>query len=207
PHNYDYTNKNINMYLPPVLNRLYDKYQKPILQSEIGINWQNGANTARIDPTGITLRQAAWAGMMGGGAGGAMHWWWDSWVHPYNLYYQFKGAGSYAARLDLSGEDCQLLDKKDASFSDPALSVLGYRYSDRLYGYIYDQRWIHSNDKSAPMDNITFRLTLNHGDYRITYYHSITGEAIKTEDFTADGYCEFTLPDFHRDIAFIIKKR
>ena len=84
PHNYNYTNKNIVSALPQVLNRLFDKYGKPVLQSEIGINWENGAATAQLDPTGITLRQAAWAGFMGGGAGGAMHWWWDSWVHPGN---------------------------------------------------------------------------------------------------------------------------
>ena len=99
PHNYDYNDKSIPATLPAVLNQLHGLYDKPVLQSEIGINWQNGYSTAQVDPAGITLRQAAWAGMMGGGAGGAMHWWWDSWVHPGDLYHQFRSAAS--AKLNL----------------------------------------------------------------------------------------------------------
>lgn len=203
PHNYNYTNKNIVSALPQVLNRLFDKYGKPVLQSEIGINWENGAATAQLDPTGITLRQAAWAGFMGGGAGGAMHWWWDSWVHPGNLYHQFQGAAAYARLLDLSGT----YEKLTATFTNNSLSILGYRYPDRLYGYIYDKRWIHSNDNSTAMSNVKMTLTLTAGDYEITFYDAHSGEALRTETFTASGNRQFTLPDFRSDLAFIIEKR
>jgi len=207
PHSYGYGNKNINAVLPSALNRLFNKYEKPVIQSEIGINWQNGAATAAVDPTGITLRQGAWAGMMGGGAGGAMHWWWDSWVHPNDLYYQFKGAGAYAARLDLSGE-FDLLATPDVIFGNNSLRLLGYRYPDRIYGYIYDTRWIHSDDKSEELNNVNMRLTLTAGSYRITFYNALTGAEIKTEDFTVNGsYYDFTLPDFCSDLAFIINTR
>ena len=208
PHNYNYTNKSINSALPSVLERLFIKYGKPVLQSEVGVNWQDGHSTYRVDPTGITLRQGAWAGFMGGGAGGAMHWWWDSWVHPNNLYYQFKGAGIYASKLDLIGSDFDLLQASDANFSNNNLNQIGYRYPDRVYGYIFDKRWIHSNNKAATMINTTMNLKLSIGDYKIEYYNALTGALISEQNFTNnEAKYLLTLPEFKEDIAYIIIKR
>ena len=77
--------------------------------------------------------------MMGGGAGGAMHWWWDSWVHPGDLYHQFRGAAAFSRKLNLSGA----YEPLSASFSRGSLAALGYSNPDRVYGYIYDTRWVH----------------------------------------------------------------
>ena len=52
--NYDYS-KSIPATLPAVLNQLHGLYDKPVLQSEIGINWQNDYSAAQVDPAGITL--------------------------------------------------------------------------------------------------------------------------------------------------------
>jgi hypothetical protein len=204
PHNYDYNDKSIPATLPAVLNQLHGLYDKPVLQSEIGINWQNGYSTAQVDPAGITLRQAAWAGMMGGGAGGAMHWWWDSWVHPGDLYHQFRGAAAFSRKLNLSGA----YEPLSASFSRGSLAALGYSYPDRVYGYIYDTRWVHSNDKSTDISGATMNIVLPAGTYAITYYNAHTGEEISTGEFTAAGGSGvLNLPAFRADVAFIIEKR
>ena len=105
--------------------------------------------------------------------------------------------------LDLSGT----YEKLTATFTNNSLSILGYRYPDRLYGYIYDKRWIHSNDNSTAMSNVKMTLTLTAGDYEITFYDAHSGEALRTETFTASGNRQFTLPDFRSDLAFIIEKR
>ena len=43
------------------------QYDKPVLQAELGINWQNGISSYRADPNGYSIRQGLWAGIMGGG--------------------------------------------------------------------------------------------------------------------------------------------
>ena len=206
PHNYNYNNKNINYALPPVQEKLFQRYNKPILHSEIGINWQSGRQTADLDPNGVTLRQAAWAGMMGGGAGGAMHWWWDSWVHPRDLYYQFEGAGKYAKLMDLTGEDySQLRLLNNVTLSSSSLGILGYKFNNRIYGYVYDLNWGYWANPS-PQTNRSVTMEFTNGNYQLTIYHATTGEVLETKSVNVENnLINVILPTFTGDIAFIIK--
>jgi hypothetical protein len=65
-------------------------YKKPHLMGEFGIDWR--ASDGKYDPgnKGINLHNALWASALSGDAGGAMTWWWDNYIHPANLYWQFK---------------------------------------------------------------------------------------------------------------------
>ena len=205
PHSYGYAGKNICDTLPNTLDKLYSSYNKPILHAEIGIDWQNGANNYRLDPTGVSLRQASWAGMMGGGAGGAMNWWWDSYVHPYDLYYQFAGAGKYAKLLDLTGSDyTQLRTLSGVSKSD-GIGLLGYRFNNRIYGYVYDVAWRY-NTTVSKLENKTLAIPFTNGTYKLTFYHATNGSVIGTTDLVvSDGVARINLLDFTADIAFIVK--
>ena len=85
---------------------------------------------------------------------------------------------------------------------------MGYSYPDRVYGYIYDTRWVHSNDKSTDISGATMNIVLPAGTYAITYYNAHTGEEISTGEFTATGGSGvLNLPAFRADVAFIIEKR
>ncbi len=203
PHSYGYAGKNINDTLPQMLDKLYNQYNKPILHAEIGIDWQNGQNNYRLDPTGVNLRQNSWAGMMGGGAGGAMNWWWDSYVHPYNLYYQFKGAGAYAKLLDLNGMYEQLRTLSGLK-KDNKVGVIGYKFDNRIYGYVYDKDWSYFNE-TGELSNINLEIPFGNGSYTVTFYNALTGVEVKNVNVeVTDGVIRINLPAFTNDVAFII---
>ena len=205
PHSYGYAGKNICDTLPDVLDKLYKQYKKPILHAEIGIDWQNGYNNYKLDPTGINLRQNSWAGMMGGGAGGAMNWWWDSYVHPYDLYYQFAGAGKYAKLMDLTGEDYTVLRTLDGVSKDNRVGLLGYKFDDRIYGYIYDVNWKYNN-ATGELEGVYVSIPFTNGNYELTIYNATNGREIsKSVLQVTDGMAKINLPNFTSDIAFIIK--
>lgn len=204
PHDYGYSSKNVMVHLSPVLENLYNNYQKPVLHSEIGVNWENGALTTTADPTGISLKQSQWAGMMGGGAGAAMNWWWDSWVHPNDLYYRFMGAGAFAQKMDMVGttyDQLRLLNGVTTSLNN--VGLLGYRIDQRVYGYAYDTEWRHNytniNEKTA-----NFTIPLTSGNYTMTIYNTDTGDVIETKPLIiSNGIAQFSLT-LTEDIAFTI---
>lgn len=207
PHNYGYAGKNICEALPSVQDKLYNQYKKPVLYAEIGIDWENGQNNYRLDPKGVSLKQASWAGMMGGGAGGAMNWWWDSYVHPYDLYYQFKGAGTYAKLLDLSGADYTQLRTLNGVTKSDGVGLLGYRFNNRIYGYVYDKAWKYNNETGA-LSDISVSIPFTDGSYTLTLYNTNTGYQLLTKDITvSDGSVRIDFPAFTNDIAFIIELR
>ena len=207
PHNYGYAGKNICEALPSVQDKLYNQYKKPVLYAEIGIDWENGQNNYRLDPKGVSLKQASWAGMMGGGAGGAMNWWWDSYVHPYDLYYQFKGAGTYAKLLDLSGADYTQLRTLNGVTKSDGVGLLGYRFNNRIYGYVYDKAWKYNNE-TGELSNISVSIPFTDGSYTLTLYNTSTGYQLLTKDITVSGgSVRIDFPAFTNDIAFIIELR
>ncbi len=205
PHSYGYAGKNICDTLPSVLDKLYRQYVKPILHAEIGIDWQNGYNNYKLDPKGINLRQNSWAGMMGGGAGGAMNWWWDSYVHPYNLYYQFKGAGSFAKMMDLTGSDYTQLRTLSGVEKSSGVGLLGYKFNNRIYGYLYDVNWSYFNE-TGELADIFVKIPFTNGTYTVTFYNATTGvEFSSSEVKVTNGIISINVPKFTSDVAFIVK--
>ena len=205
PHNYGYANKNICEALPSVQDKLYSQYKKPVLYAEIGIDWENGQNNYRLDPQGVSLKQASWAGMMGGGASGAMNWWWDSYVHPYDLYHQFAGAGAYAKLLNLSGADYTQLRTLSGVSKSSGVGLIGYRFDNRIYGYVYDTAWKYNN-ATGELNNINVVIPFTNGTYTLTIYNTNTGYQISSNSITvSDGSVTVNFPAFTNDIAFIIE--
>ena len=205
PHNYGYANKNICEALPSVQDRLYNQYKKPVLYAEIGIDWENGQNNYRLDPKGISLKQASWAGMMGGGAGGAMNWWWDSYVHPYNLYHQFAGAGAYAKLLNLSGADYTQLRTLNGVTKPDSVGLIGYRFDNRIYGYVYDKAWKYNN-ATGELNGINVSIPFTDGNYKLTIYNTDTGYQLLEKNISVSGgNVVIDFPAFTNDIAFIIE--
>ncbi len=206
PHSYGYGGKNINTTLPNAIDKLYSQYKKPIFYAEIGIDWQNGQNNYRLDPKGISLRQNSWAGMLGGGVGGAMNWWWDSYVHPYDLYYQFKGAGTFGKLMDLTGSDYTQLRTLAGVKLDSRVGLVGYKFNDRIYGYVFDKDWTYFNETDK-LSNVLIEIPFNDGNYKLAFYNATTGVKLSDNDITVtNGVVKIDLPDFTNDVAFIIEK-
>ena len=75
-----------------------------------------------------------------------MNWWWDSQIHPYNLYYLYQGAATFASHMNLSGSDYSQLTKvSGVTVNRTNVRYLGYRFDNRIYGYLYDGSWTHRN--------------------------------------------------------------
>lgn len=205
PHDYSYNNKQITIDLVKTLDRLFNDYNKPVLHSEIGVNWESGVATAGVDPTGISLKQSQWVGIMGGGAGAAMNWWWDSWVHPNDLYYRFEGIGKFAQQLDMTSDTYQLLHKtNNVEVSHNQVSLLGYILDDRIYGYAFDNKWTYRSQASQ-QKTVNLNIPFKNGTYTLEIYNTDTGEIIDTMDLIINnGKAIFTLT-LTDDCAFIIK--
>ena len=206
PHNYGYTGTHVVTKLASAMKSIYNKYNKPVLQGELGINWESGHESAKADPTGISIRQATWAGMMSGGLGGGMQWWWDSWIHPNNLWYLYQGAGLFANKMDLTGTDYSFLHEDgNAILSNSKAGALGYKFNDRVYGYIYNLDWKYYVPNVANINNLTYSIPMQAGSYTVTFYNSVTGAVISTQTVSSVGVITLNVPTFAEDIAFIIE--
>lgn len=208
PHDYSYSNKNMINNVTSTQKTLFDKYTKPVFFGEIGLNGENGQNNYNQDSQGISLHQAQWGGMMSGGAGGAMNWWWDSYVHPHDLYSQFKGAGVFAKKMNLSGSDYSLLNG-NASTSNSNVNIIGYGFNTRAYGYLYDKSWTYYNTNMTEKSGFV-SLPITDGTYEIRFYDTNTGALIEGATITAQtsvGVLSFNFPSFRYDVAFIVEAK
>ncbi len=186
---------------------LWSRYQKPVLFGEIGISADSGSETYGMDPYGTTIRQGAWGGLMGGGSGSAMHWWWDSWIESYDLWDRFRGAGTFAARMDLAGQPFSTIwNDGTADILTQGIGLLGYRTENAVYGYLYNDAWSYWNHDPAAVDNVGIRLDLAPGTWRITVYDAFTGESVSTSDHLSSGSLVLAFGTIAQDLAFIAER-
>jgi hypothetical protein len=205
-HTYDYHNTPFYTKLINETTNLRNKYLKPVLHGEIGIEWRSGNGTYLLDHTGITLRQGAWGGLMGGGAGAASHWWWDSWVEKYNLWYNLQGAAKYAQMMNLSGKTAmELRLDPNLVISDSKAKLLGYRTDDALYGYLYHADWNHYKASPPALEAFTVSLPSLSSVVRVRWFDALTGELMFTETVsTQDGTLILHVSSLSSDVAFIV---
>jgi hypothetical protein len=159
--------------LPDRQNIGFTAFSKPIFYSEIGTSGNGGADQIAIDPTHRTLHEALWAGMMGGGAGGGANWWWESWIHPANAYYVYRGAAAFADKLDLSG-DYRLLSSAGAQIGSN-VKLLGYAVDNRVYAYFYGS------------GTASFSVPIAQGSYLVSWYNTVDGSLISTQTVVSNG--------------------
>jgi hypothetical protein len=84
---------------------------KPFYIGEMGLS-TGGTSENTLDPTGIFIHNTNWGSFTAKAAGGGFPWWWDTYVHPLNLYYRWKGISSFVA-----GEDLDMHSYKPVTFS------------------------------------------------------------------------------------------
>ncbi|MDD4184383.1 MAG: hypothetical protein PHI01_03115, partial [Candidatus Izemoplasmatales bacterium] len=193
-HSYEYYDKPYYPKLLQEMDAMAAKYDKPVFFGEIGIDWRNGSGTYGKDPTGITLHQGLWGGIMGG-SGGAMQWWWDSWIDLYDLWYRFEGIGSYIKLMDLGEAAYQNLRTMDGvSISNAMAGLMGYATETDVFGYLYHRQWNYYSPNPDPVSGIEITLPIDNGDYYLTFYDTITGTVTySTSIAVTAGTLEFTV--------------
>lgn len=203
PHDYGYEShrcKNVNEVLPTIQKDLYNKINKPVVSSEIGVDWRGGKGSYEQDPSGNFIRQSLYAGYLGGGCAGAMQWWWDSWIHPYNLYPVYKAPGKFASMLNLNGKFELINEVNDNT------GINAYVFENRAYGYVYDKEFGHYNVVDRKLTH-SAELNLSKGTYLCTIYDSRTLDVISTEELTVEKALTLTIKDFVNDAVFKIEKK
>ncbi|GBC98834.1 hypothetical protein HRbin17_01350 [bacterium HR17] len=104
-----------------------DKYRKPFLLGEFGIDWRTPDTT--YDPQGNALHwhNGMWASLMSGGMGTACVWFWDSYVDRLNLWQQLRPIADFARLVGnawlqkwrpLQFTDPQVRETPDPPFGD-----------------------------------------------------------------------------------------
>ncbi|MBW3622634.1 MAG: DUF5060 domain-containing protein [Armatimonadetes bacterium] len=86
------------------------KYGKPHLVAEFGIDWRKTDREYDPKGLGISLHNGLWSSAMSRGMGGAAIWWWDNYVHPLNLYREFTPLARFARRIPWSRVEWKLLE-------------------------------------------------------------------------------------------------
>ncbi len=89
-----------------------EKYGKPFLVGEFGIDFKRPDLPYDPNGKGINLHNGQWASLMSGGAGTAMVWWWDSYIEPKNLYGSFSTVSAFLAGENWGGRELRPLKAK-----------------------------------------------------------------------------------------------
>ena len=91
------------------------------------------------------------------------------------------------------------------------ISILGYRFNNRIYGYLYDKSWTYYNNSIINKNNVNVSIPVgsnqfNTGSYILTFYNTTTNEIIKQQSVTAsNGSISFRVDSIQTDLAFIIE--
>lgn len=205
-HSYEFGNAMYYEKMVDELTNLWDKYQKPVLFGEVGIDWVAGDSTYSSDYLGITIRQGLWGGLLSS-AGGANQWWWDSWIDRNNLWDRFLGASTYATYMDLANKSYTLIQENElVQTSDEDLKVIGYILDHEMYGYIYNNMWNYWNDNLEEIQNISVSIPFTNGDYTLYAYDTSTGELITQESVSVtNGLLIIEHINILEDYAFIVR--
>lgn len=205
-HSYEYGGSMYYETMVPYLTDLWNKYQKPVLLGEIGIDWQAGDSTFSSDYLGITIRQGLWGGLMSS-AGGANQWWWDSWIDDHNLWDRFKGASTYATYMDLANKSYELIQENNSvTTNDEDLKIIGYILENEIYGYIYNNKWNYWYDSLETIESIEIQIPFTDGQYVLSVYDTATGLLISEENISVtNGMFTINQIDILEDYAFIVR--
>lgn len=84
------------------------KYRKPHLVGEFGIDWRSSDSKHDPDGHGTNLHNGLWSAMASRSMGGAMVWYWDGYVHPLNLYHEFRALERFVDGVPWDRLDFQL---------------------------------------------------------------------------------------------------
>ncbi|MGQ9515549.1 MAG: cellulase family glycosylhydrolase [Thermoproteota archaeon] len=78
-----------------------ERYEKPVLITEFGADWRwFGDPYFYKDKDGVEIHNGIWSSILSGSPSSALSWWWDSYIHPYDLYYHFKALSEFLKGID-----------------------------------------------------------------------------------------------------------
>lgn len=95
-----------------------DKYSKPHIVSEFGMEAGEDFIKNNIDPEGISLINSIWAGVFTLSFGSPMPWYWDGYIDKNNLFRIFKPLSEFVKDIKFQDEDLVELKNRKVYFMD-----------------------------------------------------------------------------------------
>ncbi len=77
-----------------------EKYGKPFMMGEFGIDWKRSDRDYDPDGLGTNLHNGLWAAVASRSFGTAALWYWDGYVDPLDLYGRFTSVARFASEID-----------------------------------------------------------------------------------------------------------
>lgn len=160
-----------------------EKYSKPYILSEFGINC--GEDDVHYDPggKGLALHNSLWASLLSGSFGSAMNWWHDTYIDSKGLYRRYNALEGFTSEVDFSAGKMRFL--KTSQLFKRKTTAQGDRDTDVVF---------HLDDDWGDLSVNEFVVEAN-GDLSglgrpVKYLHGFQNEEIRSEHVYRVNYPE-----------------
>lgn len=182
------------------------QYKKPFLFGEWGVSgdFRESIGGESISDDLTIVHHGNWLGVMGGGAGTGMNWYWHE-LDEKGGQWTYQVVSEIAEEIPWDDPNMYMVNTTTASPSNDQIEALGYRGKDYAYIWFYDEKYTVKNRTETTFENETAKVKLDDGTYHIRWVDTWTGMSVKKEvKATNNGYLEFEIPTFTKDIVVAI---
>lgn len=202
--NFHYYNYNSLNDVTNFIKSTWQEYKRPVLVGEFGLQGQPrkafGGGTKDL----TVIHQGNWVGVMGGAAGCGMNWWWGN-LNDIGGQWCYQVVSEIANEIPWNDKNMFMVNTNTASPSNEQIEALGYRGKDYAYIWFYDNKYTYKNQEETELKNETASVMLEDGTYHVRWVNTWTGVSMKKEVLTTeDGYLNFTMPTWTKDVVVAI---
>ncbi len=206
--------------------RKHEKYGKPHLMAEFGIDWRSPDAKYDADGKAINLHNALWSSVVSGDGGSAMVWWWDNYIHPKGLFAQYSPVRRFARTVPWTEGGWRRLRAEATCLSDGTASQGASEASKSpagkpaVFGLTNGRisvAWVHNPEHNwktvyerkpvQVLKGVKLKLEdFASGPYRLEWWDTRTGEITGREELrAADQSLAVELKELADDIALRIE--
>ena len=183
---------------------LWQEYKRPVLWGEFGLSGQVrkafGGGTKDL----ITIHQGNWVGVMGGSAGTGMNWYWDE-LNNIGSQWCYQVISEISKEIPWNDKNMFMVNTNSVSPNNEQIEALGYRGKEYAYIWFYDNKYTYKNQEETTFTNEKVSVKLDDGTYHVRWVNTWTGVSMKKEVLTTeDGYLNFTMPTWTKDVVVAI---
>jgi hypothetical protein len=179
---------------------------KPAFFGEYGLardDWQPSPYSDE-DSAYLHLHNGLWASALSGLAGTVHPWWWEN-LGKHDGYRHYRAVAAFMADVPLGQVPFEPLRIKT---SETRWRAVGLATLGQTYFWLSDSQatWHRQTVEKQPISEshgVEVSLDrLEPGTYRVTWWHTQTGETLRTQDVATDGpTLRLLAPDFTSDLA------
>jgi hypothetical protein len=192
-----------SMALPALAARFRQRFGKPFLVGETGVDFRGPAETLAADPEGDGFHDMLWAGVLGETFGTGMTWWWDNVIDPEGLYFHLRPVAALVAGVDPAAEAFTAGGAVATAPDGRPLRALTLRGRETTLVWVKNARHHYYSPDPTPVAGATLRLEgLGETVWRVTWIDTRTATTTGGPDLTpAAGVGVLSVPTFARDVA------